>query len=1162
MPRHAQPQRRLSRIAGQVLSAEACAAGNLKKVLVANRGEIAVRVCKAAKALGLKTVVIYTEQDDGAWHMKSPGVDEAVKLPAGATPIAPYLDIENIIRICKRTGADCVHPGYGFLAESAAFVSRLTQEGIKFVGPNSECIALFGDKTAARAFAEKMNVPVLPGSRLCRSVAEAEAFLQGEGSKMRIPLLIKAAFGGGGRGQKVVRDIKKFGEFFDACSKEAEMGFGDGACFIEEYLDDVRHIEIQLLGDGKGKCMTLFERDCSAQLRNQKVIEVAPARDMNPELRKKICDSAIRLGEGCKYANAGTVEYLVSGSLADPQSRFVFLEMNPRIQVEHTITEMITGADLVQTQFLIAGGGDFADAVKAGVLPKEPTLKGTAFQMRITATPGGGPLVGYKAPEGHGTRVDSGIVQGSTVSMEYDPLLAKLIIHNEGGWEACRQQSCEALAAFIIEGPNTNRKLLEGILNHPRFKEHQMFTNFIDANKDELEGKAKKKAANIGEIIKIQAPFPGQVAEIKVKVGDAVEAGDALVVINAMKMMNEVVAPAPGIVREIHAEANAQCMDDTVLVSFEVTGAAPEEDNGMFEQAATINASASGGGRIQNASSWHHSGASALETSTTTIRSKIKTSDKTFQMRREVNMERLKVLHERLDIVSKGGGGKYEALHRKRGKALPRERIQAIIDPGTKFLELSALAMWAKGDNTTHSASIITGIGVVHGRECMFVANDATVKGGAFSPQTLTKQSRAQSIALQNLLPTIYLVDGGGAKLDPSQVNEIVPAVFVEGGRSFKNQALMSGKNIPQIAAVCGMCTAGAAYVPAMCDESVIVKGNGTVYLGGPPLVKAATGEDADEQELGGGPMHTSQSGVLDHLAEDEPAALKMVRSIAEHFNSCTKFQPPGMREPELPKYDPEELMGIIPEDNKFPFDMREVIARIVDGSRFHEFKPRYGATLVCGFAHIEGYPVGILANNGMLFSQSALKGTHFIEICGQRNIPLVFLHNITGFMIGTEFEKGGITKDGAKMITAVSCVQVPKFAIICGGSHGAGNYAMCGHAYDPRFTFLWPNAKISVMGGEQMVGTMAYVRGKAAVRDGKKEDFEGMTKQMKESMGPLIEMYESMSDSYTSSANLHDDGIIDPRDTRSVLARGISIAMNAIGNESIFPEKYGVFRM
>lgn len=1122
-----------------------------------------MRVCRAAKSLGLKTVVVYTDQDDGAWHMKNPNVDEAVKLPAGATPIAPYLDIENYIKICKEHGVDCVHPGYGFLAENVEFVARLEKEGIRFIGPSAACIDLFGDKTQARAFAQKMSVPVLPGSTLCRSAAEASEFVKAQGSNIHWPLLIKAAFGGGGRGQKVVTEPAKFIESFEACSKEAELGFGDGACFIEEYLVDVRHIEIQLIGNGKGKCMTLFERDCSAQLRNQKVIEVAPARDMNPELRKKICDAAIKLGEGCTYANAGTVEFLVQGDLGDANSRFVFLEMNPRIQVEHTITECVTGADLVKTQFLIAGGGDFSDALNAGTLPKDPKLNGFAFQLRITATPGGGPLVGYKEPEGELVRVDSGIVQGATVSMDYDPLLAKLIVHSPVDWESCRKLASDKLAEFIIDGPNTNRKLLNGILDHSCFKDHKMYTNFIDAHKDELEGKMKAGGLAIGSLAEIQAPFPGQIAEIKVAVGASVEAGDVLATISAMKMLTDIVAPAQGVVKDILVAAEAQVKDETNLMVLEITGGGIDDEPDQQIAASILPEFSSGGGSPlgYKAAAWRQEGdVPALTSSTAVIRSKVRTSDKTFKMRHEVNLAKVQALNEALEAVYKGGNEKAVALHRSRGKMLPRERIKAVIDPGTRFMEISALCNVDKGQP---SAAIVCGIGMVHGRECMFICNDGTVEGGSFTPFTLKKQDRAQQIALQNLLPTIYMVDGGGAKLDPSQVDSIVPAVFVEGGRAFKTQALMSGKNIPQVAAVCGMCTAGAAYIPAMCDESVIVKGNGTVYLGGPPLVKAATGEDADEQELGGGAMHTSQSGVIDHLCDDEPQALSMVRSIAEHFNGCTKCEPPGMRAPEPPRYDPDEILGIIPEDNKIPFDMHEIIARIVDGSRFHEFKPRFGSTLICGFAHIEGYPVGFLANNGMLFSQSALKGAHFIQICGQRKIPLIFLHNITGFMIGTEFEKGGITKDGAKMITAVSCVDVPKFSIVCGGSHGAGNYAMCGHAYDPRFTFLWPNAKISVMGGEQMVGTMAYVRAKAAARGGKAPmDFDGTVAAMKQMAAPMIKMYEDKSDAYHSTYNLHDDGIIDPRETREVLARGLSIAMNAIGNESLFPDKFGVFRM
>jgi len=812
----------------------------------------------------------------------------------------------------------------------------------------------------------------------------------------------------------------------------------------------------------------------------------------------------------------------------------------------------------VQSQFMVAGGAGFPELISAGKMPKEPAFKGFAFQLRVTATPGGGPLTGYTAPEGAGIRIDSGIVSGSTVSMDYDPLLAKLIVSADD-WESCRAKALEALHAFKIEGPNTNFKLLEGILNHPRFKDNTMYTNFIDANKDALEGKQKAKGTAIGSVAKINAPFPGQIAEVKVKVGDTVEAGAVLAVINAMKMMSDIVAPAPGIVREVLVAANAQVMDDTVLVGLEITGAAPDEDEGPADDEVQLIGAAKPG----NADSWYVEGPQSLATNAPVIRSKIKTSSDVFKKRYEKNLERVKELEERLATVAKGGGGKYEKLHRSRGKALARERINTIIDAGTTFMELSALAAWDKYDKKVWSASIITGIGCVHGRECMFIANDATTKGGAFHAETLLKQNRAQAIALQNLLPTIYLVDGGGAKLDADALTEgMVPAGFTEGGKSFKNQALMSGKDIPQIAAVLGMCTAGAAYIPAMCDESIIVRGNGTVYLGGPPLVASATGEIADEQELGGGVMHTTLSGVVDHLAEDEPGALKMVRTVAEHFNTCTKFFPPGMRAPEPPRYDQEELLGIIPEDNKFPFEIREVIARIVDGSRFHEFKPRFGPTLVCGFAHLDGYPVGLLGNNGMLFSQAALKATHFIEICGQRNIPLVFLHNITGFMIGTEFERGGITKDGAKMITAVSCVQVPKFAIICGGSHGAGNYAMCGPAYDPRFTFLWPNAKVSVMGGEQAVGVMAHVKNGQMMRAGQPSMTKEAIGQLIEGARPMIDMYEAKSDAYNSTANMFDDGIIDPRETRKYLARGISIAMNAVGNESQWPKKYGVFRM
>ncbi len=526
-------------------------------------------------------------------------------------------------------------------------------------------------------------------------------------------------------------------------------------------------------------------------------------------------------------------------------------------------------------------------------------------------------------------------------------------------------------------------------------------------------------------------------------------------------------------------------------------------------------------------------------------------SGQDWQRRREQNLALAADLKERLEAVKEGGGGKYVERHRSRGKMLPRERIAEICDPGSPFLELSSLAANELYDGKAQSAGIITGIGLVHGRECIFVANDATVKGGSYYPMTVKKHIRAQDVADANNLPCIYLVDSGGAFL-PMQ-DEVFPDIG-HFGRIFRNQAMMSGKGIPQVAAVLGSCTAGGAYVPAMSDESIIVKGNGTIFLAGPPLVKAATGEEVSAEDLGGADVHTRESGVADHFAETEEEALRMVRNVVENLNIEPK-QRLDVKPVESPTHDIEDLMGIIPTDNRTPFDVREVIARIVDGSRFHEFKPRYGNTLVCGFARIHGYPVGIVANNGILFSESSLKGAHFVELCGQRGVPLIFLQNITGFMVGRDAESGGIAKDGAKLVTAVSCVPVPKFTVIIGGSHGAGNYGMCGRAYDPRFLFMWPNARISVMGGPQAADVLATVKQDQRAREGL-SPMSG--EELEEFRRPILEKYETEGSPYYSTARLWDDGVIDPRDTRDVLGLAISASLNAP-----FPDNgYGVFRM
>ena len=507
-------------------------------------------------------------------------------------------------------------------------------------------------------------------------------------------------------------------------------------------------------------------------------------------------------------------------------------------------------------------------------------------------------------------------------------------------------------------------------------------------------------------------------------------------------------------------------------------------------------------------------------------------------------------LERRLARAAGGGGDKARQRHTERGKLLARDRIDALLDPGSAFLEIAPLAAEEMYDGAAPAAGMVCGIGRVMGQEVVVVANDATVKGGTYFPVTVKKHLRAQEIARENHLPCIYLVDSGGAFL-PLQ-DEVFPD-REHFGRIFYNQARLSAENIPQVAVVMGSCTAGGAYVPAMCDESVIVREQGTIFLGGPPLVKAATGEVVDAEALGGADVHTAVSGVADHYAEDDAHALQIARDIVGHLNR-RKQLPVATRQPREPLYPADELYGIVPADTRRPFDIREVIARLVDGSEFEEFKARYGKTLVTGFAHLHGYPVGIVANNGILFGESALKGAHFIELCNQRGIPLVFLQNITGFMVGRKYENAGIAKDGAKMVTAVACSSVPKFTVVIGGSFGAGNYAMCGRAYGARFLWMWPNARISVMGGEQAASVLATVRRDAIEAGGGQWSAE----EEEAFKTPVREQYEHQGSPWYATARLWDDGIIDPADTRRVLGLGLSAALNA----PIEPARFGVFRM
>ncbi|WP_027997867.1 carboxyl transferase domain-containing protein [Sinorhizobium arboris] len=534
----------------------------------------------------------------------------------------------------------------------------------------------------------------------------------------------------------------------------------------------------------------------------------------------------------------------------------------------------------------------------------------------------------------------------------------------------------------------------------------------------------------------------------------------------------------------------------------------------------------------------------------TVLRSHISPSSEEFKANRAAMAEAIATIEDAVRLAAAGGGERARERHVSRGKLLPRDRVATLIDPGTPFLEVGATAAYGMYNDDAPGAGLITGIGRISGRECMIVCNDPTVKGGTYYPMTVKKHLRAQEIAAENRLPCIYLVDSGGANL-PNQ-DEVFPDRD-HFGRIFYNQANMSAAGIPQIAVVMGSCTAGGAYVPAMSDEAIIVEKQGTIFLAGPPLVRAATGEVVSAEDLGGADVHTRLSGVADHLARDDAHALALARRAVSALN---KNKPWAIERlgPEPPLYDPEEIAGIVPADLKTPYEIREVIARLVDGSRFDEFKARFGTTLVCGFAHVHGIPVGIVANNGVLFSESAVKGAHFVELCAQRGIPLVFLQNITGFMVGRKYETEGIAKHGAKLVTAVATVKVPKITMLVGGSFGAGNYGMCGRAFSPRFLWTWPNSRISVMGGEQAAGVLSTVRGEALKRSGNpwSEEEEARFRQ------PVLDLFERQSHPLYASARLWDDGVVDPRKSRDVLALSLSAVLNAPIEET----RFGLFRM
>ncbi|KAL3791966.1 hypothetical protein ACHAW5_007105 [Stephanodiscus triporus] len=1121
----------------------------------------------------MTSVSVCAPEDVDSPHVKY--ADEHVVLERGDTAIGPYLDVEGLTGVCVERDVDYVHPGYGFLSESAPFAKSLLDSGISWVGPSPEVLSLFGDKIRARSLAIESDVPVVRGSGNLVSGDECIAVI--EDGIVRLPAIMKAAFGGGGRGMRIVRDKSQVRALFDSCRREAAMAFGRDEVFLEEYWDDTKHLEVQILGDGRGGVVHLFERDCTIQSRHQKVIELAPARDIHPELRERLVGCAVALARGCDYTGAGTVEFLVRGELSDPMNaEFVFMEVNPRVQVEHTVTEEATGVDIVQAQLLIAGGRTLEEL---GLTQDNIKLRKHSVQARITMMPGRGEVLDkYAEPCGEGVRCDTaGWYTGFRPNKMYDPLVGKLICSADGvtpeSFEKARELLLRSLKDFDIRGVANNIDAVERIVTHPEFVANRLNTRFLADNPALLDPSKvpkinnRKVTSNRATVPKsvyseekirfeLKPPMTGNILDVKKKAGDKVDVGEVVVVLSAMKIETDMISPVKGIVVEISCKAGEQVSGDTIVAVLE------GHEEILDDIASTTDASERGVGEERSVQYsdpsmdvWRSSdefvpkfnvndGGMTLPIIRSVPESQL--NDVKAQERRKRNLLLKEELSAKLEAVKSGGDERAVALHTERGKMPPRQRIAQIIDPGSAFLEICALAggngLYASdGIYDLPSGGVVAGIGIVHGREVMIVANDATVKGGTYFPITVKKHLRAQQIAAENRLPCIYLVDSGGAYLHRQA--EVFPD-REHFGRIFFNQANMSAAGVPQLAVVLGSCTAGGAYVPAMSDESVIVDKNGTIFLAGPPLVKAATQEVVTAEELGGANVHTSISGVADHFAKDEPSALAKVRQIVGSLPADPQLRSPvpknGSSFVEEPLYPLSDLLSIVPEDNRIPFDVRQILARVLDGSRFHEFKERFGKSIVCGFGKIHGLPVGIVANNGILFSDSALKAAHFIQLCGQRKVPILFVQNITGFMV-----------------TAVSCAPVPKITLIVGGSHGAGNYGMCGRAYDPRFLFTWPNSRISVMGGPQAASVLSTVKNdqmeKQTGKPMSKEEIDAFEKR-------LLEKYEQEGSPYFATARLWDDGVIQIEDTRKVLGQVLRVVSKDC-HPLIDGNTYGVFR-
>lgn len=1083
----------------------------MKKLLIANRGEIAIRIARAASDYGIESVAIFSDDDAGSLHVRR--ADAAVALPGHGA--AAYLDGAAVIAAARESGCDAIHPGYGFLSENDRFARDCAAAGLTFVGPSSETLALFGDKAAARALAARCGIPLTRGTDGGVDAGVAHEFLAELGGGAAI---VKAVAGGGGRGMRVVRDAATLDDALARCASEAQAAFGSAALYVEEYVERARHIEIQVVGDAAGSVAHLHERECSAQRRHQKVVELAPSPWLEPEIRVALQEAALTLARAADYRSVGTVEFLVETDEAGRATgRWFFMEMNPRLQVEHTVTEEVTGVDLVLSQLAIADGATLADCGVLAAMARAP--QGFAIQLRVnmerflpdgSTIPAGGTLVAFEPPSGPGIRVESFGYAGYETISSFDSLLAKLVVHTPGDrFDACLRRAYRALCEFRIEGVTTNIALLQNLLHHPAFIAGAVDTRFIEREAATLAGAGEhpsfyaqatgavaatvaREDVTIDGAEAVRAPMQGQLVLLDVGEGDAVRPGQRLAVIEAMKMEHAVFAAVAGTIAALPARVGQPVRHDAILA---------EILPGDVGEAATERDDTDAGDAMRGVLAGIEGHRAGLDDDA------------------------------RPDAVAKA---------RKRGMLTARERIAGLCDADT-FVEFGGLVLVEGLDERARGDSIITGTATIDGRPVVVVSQDFSLLGGSMGHLGSEKLDRAISIALNQGLPLAMILDGGGHRIQDGQNSR----AYARGGRTFHNFARLSGY-VPIAVAMVGFGFAANTNYSGMADFIVMVRDQATMGLAGPALVKAGTGEEIDALTLGGAAMQVDAQGLGDLGVATEHEALEAVRTFFSYLpgnaQQSSPIRPAAIEDDAAERA--EALLAAVPTNTRRTYDVRPVIGTIADAGSLFEIKPTFATNIVTAFARIDGRAVGFVANQaasmgGMIDSPACEKAAHFIAMCDAFGLPLIFLMDVPGFFIGSQAEQSGLGRRSAKVLFELGHATVPRISIILRKGYGLGFVAMAGgRSFDADACLAWPTAEICAMSVEGSVD-VAYRRDYEAAADPAARRQE-IIDSIRAKIGPL-----------QAAEGFGVDDLIDPRHTRprlkEILARVPARRVNAM---------------